>query len=108
MALSKQVQAEEVHAALTNKSIMIIDVRTPGEFLKGSIAGSINIPVDILAEKIKSVIPDQNKTIYLYCLSGSRSETAAHILAGLGYTQAYSMSHGLLMWRSKKYEVTSS
>jgi rhodanese-related sulfurtransferase len=108
MALSKQIQVEEVHAALANKDISIIDVRTPGEFSKGSIAGSVNIPVDVLADKIKSVIPDQNKTIYLYCLSGSRSETAAHILAGLGYTQAYSMSHGLLMWRAKKYEITSS
>lgn len=101
--MSKQVSVEDVHAALGNSEVAIIDVRTPGEFLRGSIQGSTNIPVDEIREKIESVILEKEKTIYLYCLSGSRSETAANILTGLGYTNAYSMTNGLLMWRSKKY-----
>lgn len=101
--MSKQISVEDVHAALGNTEVAIIDVRTSGEFLRGSIQGSTNIPVDEIREKIESVIPDKEKAIYLYCLSGSRSETAANILTGLGYTNAYSMTNGLLMWRSKKY-----
>jgi rhodanese-related sulfurtransferase len=101
--MSKQVSVEIVHAALGNPEVALIDVRTQGEFSRGSIQGSINISVDEIREKIEAIIPDKNKTIYLYCLSGSRSETAANILTGLGYTNACSMSNGLLMWRSKKY-----
>jgi rhodanese-related sulfurtransferase len=101
--MSKQVTPDEVHISLGNPKIIRIDVRTPGEFLKGAIQGSINIPVDEIREKIESVILDKDQTIYLYCLSGSRSETAANILTGLGYTNAYSMTNGLLMWRLKKY-----
>lgn len=99
----KQVSVEEVHSLLGNSVITLIDVRTPQEFTRGAIQGSINIPVDELGKKIESLIPDKNKTIYLYCLSGARSESAAHILTNLGYSNAYSMTNGLLMWRSKKY-----
>lgn len=105
--MSKQVSADVVHTALGNKDISIIDVRTPGEFSKGSISGSINIPVNEIGEKIGSIVADKNKTIYLYCLSGSRSETATYILEGQGYLNAFSMTNGLLMWRTKKYEVIS-
>jgi len=103
--MSKQVTAEDVHKTLGDSTITLIDVRTPGEFSKGSIQGSMNVPLNEIGEKISTLIPDKERVIYLYCLSGSRSETAANILTGQGYTNAYSMSNGLLMWRSKKYEV---
>ncbi|MCX6732504.1 MAG: rhodanese-like domain-containing protein [Candidatus Roizmanbacteria bacterium] len=101
--MSKQVSVEDVHSTLGSPTIALIDVRTPGEFARGPIQGSINIPVDEIREKIEDAVPDKEKTIYLYCLSGSRSETAANILTGLGYTNAFSMTNGLLMWRSKRY-----
>ena len=103
--MSKQVSAEDVHKTLGDEKVSLIDVRTPGEFAKGSIVGSINVPLNEIGDKISTLIPDKEKTIYLYCLSGSRSETAANILTGQGYTNAFSMSNGLLMWRSKRYEM---
>jgi len=103
--MAKQVSANDVHLAIGRPTVSIIDVRSPGEFAKGSIEGSVNLPINEIGEKISTLIPDKEKTIYLYCLSGSRSETAANILTGQGYINAFSMSNGLLMWRSKKYEV---
>ena len=103
----KHITADEVNNNLNNKDVLIIDVRTPGEFIKGAIQGSINIPVTEIAEKISSVTTNVDKIIYLYCLSGSRSEMAAEILTDLGYKNSYSMSSGLLMWRAKKFELKS-
>jgi len=40
-------------------------VRTPGEFSKGKIQGSINIPVDTISNDITVHLPDKNKTIYI-------------------------------------------
>lgn len=105
--MAKQITADEVHAALGNADVTIIDVRTPQEVIKGVIKGSISIPLDDLQMQIESRIPDKDRTIYLYCLSGSRSEVAADLLTNLGYTQAFSMSNGLLMWRFKKFELTT-
>lgn len=103
--MTNQITPDIVFTSIGNPTISIIDVRTPGEFSKGSIKGSINIPVDEIAEKIEISVSDKNRTIYLYCLSGARSQMAADILTRIGYTQAFSMTNGLLMWRFKKYEL---
>ena len=99
-----KISADEVYKALTEKAdVIFLDVRTPGEFSRGKIEGSINIPVDAISTQIEATIPDKNKTIYVYCLSGARSDVAATILQQLGYSHVFSMTNGLLMWRSKKY-----
>jgi rhodanese-related sulfurtransferase len=103
--MTNQINPDVVFASIGNPTISIVDVRTSGEFSKGSIKGSVNIPVDEIAEKIEAFVPDKNRIIYLYCLSGARSQMAADILTRIGYTQAFSMTNGLLMWRFKKYEL---
>lgn len=101
-----QVTADEVYDAVQhNKEAVIIDVRTPGEFARGKIQGSINIPVAEVTDRITEIAADKQAMIYLYCLSGSRSDVAAETLAGMGYVNAYSMKQGLLMWRGKKYPL---
>lgn len=107
MSQVPQITAETVYKAITDKeNIILLDVRTPEEYVKGKIEGSINIPVDEVADRVVAEIPDKNKTMYVYCLSGSRSDYAAALLLQMGYTNAFSMTHGLLMWRSKKYPLS--
>ena len=101
------ITAEEVKQALDEKkNVIMLDVRTPDEFSRGTIAGSINIPVDEISNKIENVISDKNKTIYVYCLSGSRSAVAAQAMLKKGYTNVFSMTSGLLAWRAQKYTLT--
>lgn len=102
----KQVSVEEVFLAIQEKKeIILLDVRTKEEFSRGKIEGSINIPVDEISNNITSIIPDKSKTIYVYCLSGSRSDIAAEKMEKLGFSQCFSMKNGLLMWRSQKYPL---
>jgi phage shock protein E len=54
------------------KQFTLLDVRTPGEYARGKIAGSINIPVDLVVREVVTVIADKQSLIYVYCLSGSR------------------------------------
>lgn len=67
---------------------ILIDVREPGEFRSGHIPGAVNIPLSELSSPRRdlSAIPDKNTSIYVYCLSGSRSGNAAGILRMLGYS----------------------
>jgi len=68
--------------ALKNGAV-IIDVRTPHEFDRGKIPGSINIPVDrmsISIERIKAI----NKPVIVCCSSGMRSGSAKQILNKAG------------------------
>jgi len=58
---------------------IIIDVRTPGEYKQGAIAGSVNMPLQNIQSKIKN-IQDFKKPIITCCASGMRSANAASIL----------------------------
>lgn len=67
--------------------IILIDVRTAGEFANSHKEGAVNIPVgDIMSGRF-GVLSDCSKDteIKLYCLSGSRAELAKDILESLGY-----------------------
>ena len=88
------------------KKISLIDVRTEHEFARGKIEGSINTPVDRIAQ-IKSTIKDTKKNLYVYCLSGSRSAIATATLIKLGYKNSVNVTNGLLAWRAKGFPLST-
>ncbi len=63
---------------------IIIDVRTPGEFQGGHVAGSINMPLGELHLHIDEIKALQGKDIILCCASGMRSAQATAFLKGQG------------------------
>lgn len=103
-----EVSCQDVKSELDQKKpVILLDVRTPGEFARGRIAGSINIPIDRIECDIEQTVPDKSATIYVYCLSGSRSVHAVHALIKLGYTQVFNVKQGLLAWRAYYFPVVS-
>jgi rhodanese-related sulfurtransferase len=99
-----QISAEDVKKALDNKgNFVLLDVRTTSEYSRGKISGSINLPVDEVFQKIEAIVPDKTQTVYVYCLSGSRSVYAVDMMVKLGYKKVYDMPNGLLAWRVKGY-----
>lgn len=61
----------------------IIDVRTPAEFMGGHVAGSINIPLQEVVQKLEE-IKAMKQPIILCCASGGRSGQATHFLKSQG------------------------
>ncbi len=99
------ITAEDACKLLEGGTAFFIDVRTPGEYGRGKIPGSINMPVDELEQHIGQLPQDKGTQIILYCLSGSRSDIAVQFLRGLGYSRSFSMTSGLLAWRAGKYPL---
>lgn len=58
---------------------IILDVRTPAEFKTGHVKGSVNIPLNVIANKVEK-IKKYNKPVVTCCRSGSRSGMAANLL----------------------------
>lgn len=101
-----QISADELKKALDKKeNIVLLDVRTPQEFAKKRIDGSINLPLDRIEAEIAVIITDKNQKVFAYCLSGSRSNIAADTMIKLGYCQVFSLTSGLLAWGAKKYPL---
>jgi len=67
---------------MSNKKT-IVDVRTPHEYAGGSVAGSINIPLNEIQQRLEE-IKSLPQPIILCCASGARSEQATYFLKRSG------------------------
>jgi NADPH-dependent 2,4-dienoyl-CoA reductase/sulfur reductase-like enzyme/rhodanese-related sulfurtransferase len=89
--LVKNISCDEVLAAV-EKGAYLLDVRSPGEYAAGTIAGAINIPVDVLRDKFSGLPND--RTILVFCKVGLRGYIACRILAAKGFTNCVNLSGG--------------
>ena len=68
---------------LIKSGAKIIDVRTPDEFMGGHVAGSVNIPLNEVPERV-SEFQEMEGPLVLCCLSGGRSGQATGYLQSQG------------------------
>lgn len=73
---------------INNPSATIVDVRTEGEFAMGNVAGSINIPLDAVPNRIED-FKNMSKPLILCCASGGRSGQATGFLQQNGVEEVY-------------------
>ena len=64
---------------------ILIDVRSPGEFASGYIAGAISLPLDTIGQTIAAAVPNKTAAIIVYCRSGARSASARNLFIEMGY-----------------------
>ncbi len=74
------VQWHDLEAARA-AGAQVIDVRSPAEHAAGHIAGTVNIPVDDLRERLSEV---QLENVVVYCAVGQRGHIATQILKAHG------------------------
>ncbi|GDX52048.1 hypothetical protein LBMAG27_10950 [Bacteroidota bacterium] len=77
----------------------VVDVRTTGEFSMGHVIGSINIPLNELADRMEE-LKAMNGKIILCCASGNRSGQAHRYLLQNGFTEI----HNGGSWMDVEYE----
>jgi phage shock protein E len=73
--------------AIIESGARIIDVRSPAEFHSGHVAGSENIPLDVIEKKIGTA--NKEEIIVLCCRSGTRSGMAAGKLRQMGFRNVH-------------------
>lgn len=96
------MSVEELKQAMkTDKNLLILDVRTPGELTGnlGQIDGVVNIPVQELETRVKELDKYKGKKIAVICRSGNRSVPATNILLKNGH-EAYNVPGGMIAWRN--------
>lgn len=72
------------------KDAVLLDVRSPREYASGHIPGSINLPLQDIDNATQKVI-SKEVPLFVYCLSGARSQQAAVRLHELGYVNVRSI-----------------
>lgn len=89
-----------------NPNFVILDVRTPEEFLGEYIENAVNL--DYYSDTFRNDLDklDKNKTHLIYCRSGRRSENALNIMKELDFREVYNMLGGIIKWKSEGLPTT--
>ena len=95
--LVKHFHWHDIASLPRDGSVVLLDVRTTGEYARGHIDGFVNIPLHELRGRIAEIPTD--KPVYVHCQSGLRSYVATRLLAGLGF-DCYNLSGGYRLYAS--------
>ncbi len=83
---------------ISDSSVVLMDVRTPGEFASGHIAGATNLDFEsgVFDQEIQKL--DKSKVYAVYCRSGNRSGQATAIMAKDGFKAIFNLDGGIINW----------
>ena len=91
------------------KPAVIVDVRSPQEFVAGHIEGAVNIPRGVLefqvdahpalACAIDPALQRKDLPLVVVCRSGGRAALAADSLQAMGFADVRSIAGGVLGWQ---------
>lgn len=90
--------AQAVQLMNRDKAVMV-DVCDSAEFAQGHVAGSRNVPLGELENKLPGAVKNKALPVLMMCASGIRSRRAATIARKLGYEQVHTVAGGLSAWR---------
>jgi hydroxyacylglutathione hydrolase len=82
---------------------LTVDVRTPREREQKQIEGSLSIPLNRLAENMKTL--PKNRSLLVYCAGGYRSSIAASLLQRSGLAPVSEIAGGIAAWEAAKLPV---
>lgn len=95
--LMKSISANDLKRRLDGSTRpFLLDVREPQEMADGVIAGSVNIPMDDVDQRLHEVPRDRD--IVVICHLGMRSASVAKMLESLGYDRVVNLSGGMDAW----------
>jgi len=83
----------------------VLDVRSEREWSQAHLAGSHNIPLTHLRERLAGIPRDQ--PVVVHCEGGYRSAIAASLLAQAGWTSLHDLVGGIKAWQASQLPVES-
>jgi len=101
--LSPQFAAEVL---ASSRPPLAVDVRAPREREHKHIDGSLHIPLNRLAENMKSLPTD--RPLLVFCAGGYRSSIAASMLQSAGFSSVTEIAGGIAAWEAAMLPVRSS
>jgi hydroxyacylglutathione hydrolase len=96
LATVPQIAPAALAGELGDRAVQVIDVRSPGEWAEGHLAGARHIPLGYLTDRLADVPRDRR--IVLQCRTGARSAIAASVLRRHGVQDVANLAGGIVAW----------
>jgi len=93
--LSAQVASERLASV---RPPLLVDVRSPHEHDAKRIDGSVSMPLNHLAERVRELPRD--RSLIVHCAGGYRSSMAASVLAREGFADVSELAGGIAAWEA--------
>ena len=91
-----------------DSAVVVLDVRTPGEFQTGHLANAVNIDYEGLNFEGEVNKLDKTKTYAVYCRSGRRSGLATGLMSKDGFKSIFNLEGGIEAWQSAGNAVVNN
>lgn len=105
---STNLGAQEFQAKASEPGVVVLDVRTGGEYAAGHIANAINIDVEGMTFDGDIKRLDKDAKYAVYCQSGRRSVNAIKKLQDAGFTNLFNLKNGILDWQGAGLPVVTN
>lgn len=101
----KQISIDEFEKLRKTDKGILLDVRTLDEIVDGFIEGAVFS--DYYSDNFEAIIAKypKEKTVYIYCRSGNRSNKAAKIFVKNGFSKVYNIKGGMNAWKAANKDV---
>jgi glyoxylase-like metal-dependent hydrolase (beta-lactamase superfamily II)/rhodanese-related sulfurtransferase len=104
VALTESLNAQFAAELLSSdQPPLAVDVRAPKEREQKTIAGSLSIPLNHLAEKLETL--PKERALLVFCAGGYRSSIAASLLQSHGFERVAEIAGGIAGWEAAKLPV---
>jgi rhodanese-related sulfurtransferase len=106
-AAAVDLNPAEFQAKAQEAGVILLDVRTAGEFAAGHLEGALNIDVEGMTFEGEIKALDPSKTYAIYCQSGRRSRIAVETMSKAGFTNLFNLDQGIGSWISAGLPVVA-
>jgi hydroxyacylglutathione hydrolase len=104
LATTEQIGVEELDARIReDRAGRVVDVRRPGEWQAGHIAGAVNVPLNTLEQHAAELPKDE--PVAVLCAGGFRSSIGTSILERQGLAKITNVVGGMAAWKAASLEV---
>ena len=94
----KNIGVAEFEKLRRDTNNVVLDVRTPKEYVAGHMPGAINIDVNGPDFEKRVATLDPKKTYLVHCAAGVRSARACGKMSQLKFDQLYNLEGGFRAW----------
>lgn len=94
----KRIGVEEFDQLRSNKTNVVLDVRTAKEFKAAHIPGAINIDINAPDFEKQVAKLDKDRVYLVHCTAGVRSRRACKRLDELGFKNLFDLAPGFSGW----------
>lgn len=81
------------------RGVVVLDVRTPGEFAQGHLAGATNLDYNAAGFAQALAALDRDRTYLVHCASGGRSTRSLESFRQLGFKSVVHLDGGFNAWQ---------